>query len=94
MYILRNGADSVTKQAGIADQFLSEKSKLQKAEILCAFAAAIFTGITLEKLQRKYCLESQSGTQSDMFVRTSGLMDLAIQELMSPEPQRSNSQES
>ena len=50
----------------------------------CVHSQQRFDGITLEKLQRKFCLEAPSEIPLDMFVRTSGLTATAIQELTSP----------
>ena len=49
---------------------------------LCVPLQQPLEGITLAKLQKKFCSEIPSEIQSDMFVRTSGFKDSAIQELM------------
>ena len=91
-HILKNGTHSATKQESQID--FCQTSKISKKRKSSVPSQQQFAGITLENLQRKYCLERRSGIQSDMFVRISGLTDSVTQGLINPEPPLSSYQES
>ena len=82
-HTFKNGSNSATKQESKTDSYKTYPSQ----EKLRSYAPSQpqYEGISLERLQRKYCSGNPLETQSDMFVRISGLTDSAIQALMSQE---------